>query len=80
MLKDVEKLFRKGSKAYRFCEIADIDEDGFSRAVTLEEYTKIGLKTTNGGDWCRSDGTLGKIFNIRRNKNKVEVTHEIRIR
>ena len=74
MLPEIEKMFRVGSKAYVFCGIADIDEDGFSRVVSVEEYAEHGLRTTNGGDWCRSDGPLGKIFNIVRIKEKGKIT------
>ena len=58
--------FRAGSKAYKFFEIANVDEDGFSDVVTRGVLREHGLGTTNGGDWCRTDGTLGAIFNIDR--------------
>jgi hypothetical protein len=63
--------FKKNSKAWIFCELADIDyETGFSNFVPLEVLDNHGLKTINGGDWCRSDGSLGRYFNINRKKER----------
>ncbi|MDD3344613.1 MAG: hypothetical protein PHR87_13690 [Sulfurospirillaceae bacterium] len=59
--------FRKNSKAWQFLEICDLDYvTGFSNVISSEILEQYGLKTTNGGDWCRSDGPLGKYFNISR--------------
>ena len=59
--------FKKGSKAWIFCEVCRLDyKNGYSEIVNLEILIKHNLKTVNGGDWCRSDGPLGKYFNINR--------------
>lgn len=45
------------------------DEDGFSKEITIDTLVNynIGFRTTNGGDWCRSNqSVLGKEFNINR--------------
>lgn len=50
-----------------FEKIAKPNEDGFSRAVQMELLSSIhpGFRTSNGGDWCRSDqGYLGKKYII----------------
>ena len=61
---------RAGSKAALFFELAQPDEDGFTRKVSIDEFTDKYeiLRFGNGGDWVRDDGTLGKRFNIRRHK------------
>lgn len=59
--------FKKGSKAWVYCEICNLDyTNGHSEIVGLDKLTKHNLKTVNGGDWCRSDGGLGRYFNINR--------------
>jgi len=66
--------FRKGSKAWLFCEVCGLDyKTGHSEIVRIEALTKYKLNTTNGGDWCRSDGPLGKYFNIERIKEKGKI-------
>jgi hypothetical protein len=63
--------FRVGSKAHTFCEISNVDyTTGYSDIIYVDELQAFGLKTTNGGDWCRTDGTLGKKFNIDRRREK----------
>ena len=63
--------FKEGSKPFRFVEISKLDyTTGYSRIVKRDELEQYGLATTNGGDWCRDDGTLGKTFNIDRVKEK----------
>jgi len=67
--------FREGSKARCFCDNANIDWlTGFSEVVNANKLEGLGLKTTNGGDWCRSDGTLGRVFNIDRKRSGVRIT------
>ena len=58
----------KQSKAELFLELAKPNSKGFSRPVYVSEFVGkyARLKTTNGGDWCRSDGSLGRRFNLRR--------------
>lgn len=63
--------YTKGSKAWLFLEISNVDyATGFSDPVWRDELDRHNLGTTNGGDWCRSDGALGKYFNIERIKEK----------
>lgn len=71
-MKPIEKNpFLKGSKSWIFCEICNLDYvTGHSEIVKYSDLIKHNLNTTNGGDWCRSDGTLGKYFNINRIKEK----------
>lgn len=61
-------LFRRGSKARMFIELANPDHRGFSRCVSVKEFKGdySGLLMGNGGSWCRDDGGLAKRFNIRR--------------
>lgn len=67
--------FRVNSKAYRFFERADVNlETGYSREVKRDELLSMGLGTTNGGDWCRSDGPLGKYFNINRKREGIRIS------
>ena len=61
----------KITKSKLFLELAGgVDEHGFSRKVSVDEF--IGkyqpLAFGNGADWARSDGSLGKRYNIRRYK------------
>jgi hypothetical protein len=66
--------FLKSSKAWMFCEICNVDyTTGHSDIVHLEKLLKYNLQTSNGGDWCRSDGNLGKYFNINRIKQKGKI-------
>lgn len=62
--------FRPGTMAAKFIELAKPDNDGFSRRVELNELKALGLGFGNGGGWCRSDGPLGKVYNIKRHKEK----------
>ncbi len=62
--------FKLGSKNALFVELANPDELGFSREVSVEEF--VGkyerLKFGNGADWARADGTLAKYYNVLRHK------------
>jgi len=61
--------FHRDSKAHIFFEACDVDlTTGISRIVYIDELIELGLKTDNGGSWCRSDGPLGRYFNINRAK------------
>ena len=55
---------RKASKVSLFLRLARPDKYGHSRKVGIEEFTKefSRLKFGNGGDWCRSDGTLARKY------------------
>jgi len=66
--------FKMGSKAYIYFEIANVDSDGFSDTVPLSVLALHGLKTSNGGDWCRTDGSLGVIFNVERALEKGKIS------
>lgn len=61
------------SKSLReaFLKIAQPNEDGISREVSIDELVAIDPRFTmgNGGSWCRSDGPL-KEFVIARIKDK----------
>jgi len=78
MIKDenlTENPYREGSKAWQYLDICDIDyETGYSKLIPIEILEQYGLKTTNGGDWCRSDGPLGKYFNVDRIKSKGKIS------
>lgn len=78
MPKEESKMFRPGSKADLFLQLAKPDKDGFSRKVYIKEfkgkYKKIYF-TGNGGSWCRDDGSLGERFNIERHKEGVKIDY-----
>ena len=61
---------RRGSKAALFLELAQPDADGFSRAVSVDEFVGryAGLRFGNGGSWVRRDGPLAGHYNIRLHK------------
>ncbi|MCI8588092.1 MAG: restriction endonuclease [Bacilli bacterium] len=56
--------YKKGSRASLFLELAQPDEDGYSRWVSKREF--VGeyepLMFKNGGDWCRSSAKIAKDF------------------
>lgn len=54
-----------------FLELAQPDEQGFSRQVPVVEFNGKyqKLQMGNGGSWCRDDGPLAKKYNIRRHKS-----------
>ena len=62
--------FRPGSKNALFIELAEPDDLGFSRQVSVEEF--VGkyqrLQFGNGADWARQNGNLAKHYNIRLHK------------
>ena len=71
--------FRRGSKNTLFIKLANPDELGFSRKVSVDEF--VGkyqrLRFGNGVDWARRNGTLAKRYNIRLYKSGKgnKVTH-----
>lgn len=71
--------FREGTKNSLYLELAQPDEFGFGRQVSVEEFVGKyeSLKFGNGADWARNDGTLAKHYNIRRHKRGSgnKVTH-----
>lgn len=60
----------KISKVDLFLELAKPDATGNSRKVLISEF--VGkyerLQFGNGGDWCRTDGTLAKKYIVERHK------------
>jgi len=60
------------SKKDLFIKLASPDNQGFSRKVYVTEFVGEyeGLKMGNGGSWCRSDGSLAKLYNIKRHIHK----------
>ncbi len=70
--------FRGGSKAALFLRLAQPDDLGFSRPVSVEEFVGEyeNLQFGNGGDWIRKDGPLAKHYNIRRHpEGRGKITH-----
>ena len=63
-------MLTKKTKADLFLKLAQPDEDGFSRKVSISEFKGkyIDLRFGNGADWARSDGVLGKKYNVVRHK------------
>jgi hypothetical protein len=67
--------YKENSKTWKFLEICQIDyKTGYSKLILVDVLDEHGLKTTNGGDWCRTDGTLGRYFNINRVKEKGRIS------
>ena len=66
MENDWKKKFKKDSKAYRFLELANPDNNGYSREVGVGEF--IGkyenLKFGNGADWARGASKISRVFNL----------------
>ena len=61
--------FKQGGKPALFIELAKPDETGNSRKVFTSEFVGKYAKLNsfgNGGDWCRSDGNLAKIYIVER--------------
>ena len=58
------------SNAQKFIELAQPDENGFSRSVPIEELELAGFKFGNGGSWCRESSALGRKYNVKRHKCK----------
>ena len=62
--------FKEGGAAALFLELAQPDDEGFSRIVPVSEF--VGkyekLKFGNGGSWVRKDGALAAHYNIRLKK------------
>ncbi len=73
-----QSLFQKGSKAALFLELAQPNHLGFSRAVSVAEFTGdyAKLQFGNGGDFIRKGGALAKRYNIRRHPEGTgRITH-----
>lgn len=75
-MEPIKNPFRKNSAAYDFCEIVSVDwKTGYSKTIPVKELAIYNSKLAlgNGGSWCRDDGPLGKIFNIRRKLKKGKI-------
>lgn len=55
-----------------FLELAEPDDNGFSRWVYIIEFVGIykGLQLGNGGSWCRASSSLAKKYIIEFDKSK----------
>ena len=60
-----------------FLALAQPNEQGFSRAVYVEEFTGVYalLQMGNGGSWCRDDGPLGRLYNVERHKSGARIDY-----
>lgn len=60
------------TKIELFEELAQIDENGFSRWVSVDEFVGKyqGLQLLNGAGWSRDDGPFGRKYLIERDKSK----------
>ena len=69
--------FQPGSKAALFLELANPDDLGFSRSVSVVEFADKyqGLAFGNGGSWIRRDSRLARFYNIRTHKKGNAITH-----
>lgn len=59
------------TKIELFEELAQVDENGYSRWVNVNEFVGKyqGLQLLNGAGWSRDDGAFGKKYYIERNKS-----------
>ncbi|WP_277218156.1 hypothetical protein [Peptoniphilus vaginalis] len=64
-------MSKKRTKIELFEELANIDENGFSRWVNVNEFVDKyqGLQLLNGAGWSRDDGPFGKKYKIERDKS-----------
>ena len=53
-----------------FLELAQPDDEGYSRPVYVREFTGEyeGLKLGNGGSWCRRESALAQKYKVERHK------------
>lgn len=60
----------KKTKIELFEELAEIDENGCSRWVNVNEFVGKyqGLQLLNGAGWSRDDGSFGKKYLVERDK------------
>jgi len=65
---------KKQSKMDLFLELAQPDEKGFSRWVSVKEFSGkyAPLVFGNGGDWCRKSSSLAKKFLIELDKRQTK--------
>lgn len=55
-----------------FEELAQVDENGYSRWVSVDEFVGKyqGLQLLNGAGWSRDDGPFGRKYKIERDKSR----------
>jgi hypothetical protein len=60
------------TKIELFEELAQVDENGYSRWVSVDEFVGKyqGLQLLNGAGWSRDDGPFGRKYIIERDKSK----------
>ncbi len=60
------------TKIELFEELAQIDENGYSRWVSVDEFVGRyqGLQLLNGSGWSRNDGPFGRKYIIERDKSR----------
>lgn len=63
---------KKETKNSLFLELAQPDENGFSRLVGVKEFVGQykSLELGNGGSWCRKESTLAKIYIVEFDKTQ----------
>lgn len=64
-------MAKKKTKIELFEELAEIDEKGASRWVSVDEFVGDyqGLQLLNGAGWSRDDGPFGRKYIIERDKS-----------
>ncbi|MBX7171585.1 MAG: hypothetical protein K1X72_11560 [Pyrinomonadaceae bacterium] len=72
----------KVTKNSLFLELAQPDENGVSRWVSVTEFVEryASLKFGNGADWARSDGSLAKKYHLERDSSQTVGNSVDRIR
>lgn len=63
---------KKQTKIELFEELAQIDKNGFSRWVSVDEFVGKyqGLQLLNGAGWSRDDGPFGRKYIVERDKSR----------
>lgn len=66
---------KKQTKTELFLQLANPDENGVSRWVSVSEFVENykDLKLGNGGSWCRASSTLAKKYIISYNMQKIDL-------
>lgn len=59
------------TKIQLFEELAQVDENGYSRWVSVDEFVGEyqGLQLLNGAGWSRDDGSFGRKYIVERDKS-----------
>ena len=65
-------MTKKLTKIELFEKLAQPDENGVSRWVSVDEFVGEyqGLQLLNGAGWSRDDGAFGRKYKIERDKNR----------